>query len=164
IRVPPWFANKLALIAQDLADFAIDARRVTSSRVNQLQPLLPVGIQFDLCQQVGGLHHRLDGVAEIVCQGAELRNGFCGQFRRSFHFWLSHAHPRVGRSVLVAVQSKPPERPSSRFRRPQLPLFGVEKHPERCFACSSNRGFVTWGIEWCRRRDSNPHTLAGTWT
>jgi glucose-1-phosphate thymidylyltransferase len=89
-RIRPSFEFCLTVRAQDVANFPIDACRVLGRLIDQLQPLLVVLIQLALGQQIRRLHHRFNGVAEIMSEAAQLQNGFAGKFFLMIHRGLGH--------------------------------------------------------------------------
>src|SRR5207248_11089548 len=60
------------LSAQNLAHFADDPSRVTRAAIHQLYPALIAFIQLGLAEQITGLHHGFNRVAQVMRQGAQL--------------------------------------------------------------------------------------------
>jgi hypothetical protein len=63
--------GSFSLGPQNLADGPVDSGRFLSRRVDHLYPFLVVVIEFGLRHQIRSLHHRFNGIAQIMCQDAE---------------------------------------------------------------------------------------------
>src|SRR5436309_3359421 len=76
--------------AQNIANLAIDLGRVAGAGVDHLRPFLAGLIQLRLVQQIAGLHDGLDGVGEVMRQGAQLFADLSGNLYRLLGLWLRH--------------------------------------------------------------------------
>lgn len=101
------------LSAQVVANFSVDAGRVARGIVDEFKPAFSIFIETALCQQVGGLHDGLDGIAQIVRQGSELTVRF-DRGIRSFHTLqreLSSSHlvyiPEIPLNACAASRVQP---------------------------------------------------------
>src|SRR5262249_32855526 len=67
--------------SEHFADLAVNSGAVTTGLVHEVGPFLGIGLELHLGQQIGGLHDGLNGVGEMMSQGAEpaadLRRNFC---------------------------------------------------------------------------------------
>jgi hypothetical protein len=71
-----WFASLRSielsgLSAKNLAEFAIELSGILGGVLDQVDPLFLFAGKIGLTEQVGGLHDRLERVAEVVSEGAQ---------------------------------------------------------------------------------------------